>query len=60
MTKIEKNMRITIGTPEILIICGTALGALGNPTALSVLLTMGCISAIFRFAADHQEDRKED
>tara|TARA_Y100000593_G_scaffold92109_1_gene182688 strand:+ start:689 stop:853 length:165 start_codon:yes stop_codon:yes gene_type:complete len=51
-------MRITIGTPEILIICGTALGALGNPTALSVLLSIGCISAVFRFASDHQENKQ--
>jgi hypothetical protein len=53
-------MKVTIGTPEILIICGTVLGSFGNSTALVVCMSMGCISAVFRFAADHQEKNGED
>lgn len=48
-------MKITIGTPEILIICGTILGISGNATGLVVLSFMGCASAVFRFASNHQE-----
>jgi len=48
-------MNITIGSPEILIICGTALGILGNTFGLGTLVTIGCVSGIFRFASNYQD-----
>jgi len=52
-------MKITIGSPEILIICGTVLGAIGNPAGLAVFASIGCLAGVFRFASEHQEKHKE-
>jgi hypothetical protein len=52
-------MNITIGSPEVLIVCGTALGILGNPTGLVVFASLGCIAGVFRFAAVYQGNQQE-
>jgi len=52
-------MNITIGSPEILIVCGATLGILGNSAGLVVFASLGCIAGVFRFAASYQESQKE-
>tara|TARA_R110002051_G_scaffold237120_2_gene298119 strand:- start:809 stop:982 length:174 start_codon:yes stop_codon:yes gene_type:complete len=53
-------MNITIGSPEILIICGTVLGVLGISGGLVIFSTIGCIAGVFRFASNYQENNKGD
>jgi len=48
-------VNITFGSPEILILCGTALGIIGNPTGLVVFASLGCIAGVLRFASDQQD-----
>tara|TARA_Y100001970_G_scaffold272816_1_gene369971 strand:+ start:470 stop:628 length:159 start_codon:yes stop_codon:yes gene_type:complete len=48
-------VKITIGSPEVLIICGTALGIFGSTTGLIALVSIGCVSGVFRFASEYQD-----
>jgi len=52
-------MKITLGSPEILIVCGTVLGMHGNSIGLVVFATIGCISGVLRFATENQERVKK-
>ena len=56
--KIEMN--ITIGSPEVLILCGTILGVVGNPTGLVVFASLGCLAGVVRFASEHQDRNPTD
>jgi hypothetical protein len=52
-------MNITIGSPEILIICGTVLGVFGNSVGLVVFASIGCLAGVIRFASEYQEKHQE-